>query len=116
MKRVDYKEIEPTLFDSGAAKGVAGRVVIGKGDGADNFCMRIFELQKDGHTPRHTHEWEHEIFFHSGQGEVFFDGKWLRVSSGTALLIPGKEEHQIRNIGEELLVFVCMIPSGVPEL
>lgn len=116
MKIANYKDIEPTLFDNGPAKGVAGRVLIGKREGAENFCMRLFELEKDGHTPRHSHEWEHEIFFHSGQGELFFDGSWIEVSSGTAVLIPGQKEHQIKNRGEAPLIFVCLIPSGVPEL
>ncbi len=116
MKIVNYKEIEPTRFDNEVAKGVAGRVVIGKADGADNFCMRVFELEGNGHTPCHTHDWEHEIFFHSGRGEVLSNGRWTPVSPGTAVLIPGNEEHQIRNHGDEPLVFVCLVPAGAPEL
>ncbi|MCP4118327.1 MAG: cupin domain-containing protein [Desulfobacteraceae bacterium] len=116
MKIVDYKDIEPTRFDNDVAKGVTGRVVIGKADGADNFCMRVFELGKDGHTPCHTHEWEHEIFFHSGNGEVLSEDQWTPVSPGTAVLIPGNGKHQIRNRGEEPLVFVCLVPAGAPEL
>lgn len=116
MKIVNYKEIEPTRFDNDAVKGVAGRVVIGKADGADNFCMRVFELESNGHSPSHTHEWEHEIFFHSGQGEVLSDGRWTKVTPGTAVLIPGNEEHQVRNRGEAPLVFVCLVPAGAPEL
>ncbi len=116
MKIINYKEIEPTRFDAEPAKGVTGVVAIGKADGAENFCMRVFELDKDGHTPRHTHAWEHEIFVHSGKGEVFCDGKWVSISSGTAIFIPGNEEHQIRNAGASPLVFVCLIPAGVAEL
>ncbi len=52
-------------------QNVAGRVMIGKEDGAQNFCMRMFEMGKDGYTPRHTHDWEHEIFVLVGKGEVF---------------------------------------------
>ncbi len=116
MKIVDYREVEPTRFDNGVAKGVTGRVVIGRDDGADNFCMRLFEVEKKGHTPRHSHEWEHEIFFHSGSGEVLCQGKWTPVSSGTAVFVPGNQDHQIRNTGQVPLVFVCLIPNGAPEL
>jgi len=116
MKIINYTDIEPTLFDNGAAKKVAGRVALGKADGADNFCMRVFEVEKNGHTPRHTHEWEHEIFFHSGIGEVLSEGKWTKVFPGTALLVPGNEEHQIRNQEDAPLVFVCLIPAGIEEL
>ncbi len=116
MKTIQYKDIKPVRFDNDAAKGVAGRVLIGKADGAHNFCMRIFELEKEGHTPRHTHEWEHEIFVHSGDGEVFIDNGWNPISPGTAVFIPGNLEHQIRTVGEAPLVFVCLIPAGVAEL
>lgn len=116
MKIINYKDIEATRFDNGVAKGITGRVLIGKNDGADNFCMRVFEVEKEGYTPRHTHEWEHEIFFHSGRGEVFSNGKWLPASAGSAVFIPGNEDHQIRNTGETTLVFVCLIPKGAPEL
>jgi len=66
MKIIQYTDVKPVIFDSGTAKGIAGRVVIGKNDGAENFCMRIFEVSASGCSPRHSHEWEHEIFIHSG--------------------------------------------------
>jgi quercetin dioxygenase-like cupin family protein len=116
MKITHYSDIEPTSFNGDAVKGVKGRVAIGKNDGADNFCMRIFEVEPEGYTLRHFHDWEHEILFFSGKGDVFSDGGWIPVSSGTTAFIPGNEEHQIRNSGNETLVFACMIPTGAPEL
>ena len=116
MKIASYRTAESKIFDGGAAKAVTGRVVIGKADGASNFCMRVFELGAEGHTPRHAHAWEHEIFFHQGDGEVFLGGEWRAVSVGDAAFIPGGEEHQIRNVGDGDLVFVCLIPAGFPEL
>ena len=32
--------------------------------------MRIFEVEPEGYTPRHAHDWEHEILVHSGSGQV----------------------------------------------
>ena len=116
MKIIHYSEAEPKHFNADHVKGVAGRVVIGKSDGAENFCMRIFELSKNGYTPRHSHEWEHEIFIHSGSGEVMSNGKWSPVGKGHIIFIPGNEDHQIRNAGQDSLVFACLIPSGAPEL
>ena len=116
MKITHYTDIEPTSFNGDAVKGVKGRVAIGKNHGAENFCMRIFEVAAEGYTPRHAHAWEHEILFFSGDGDVFSDGDWTPVTRGTTVFIPGNEEHQIRNSGDETLVFACMIPSGPPEL
>ena len=116
MKVIHYTEEEPKVFDQSPAKGVAGRVVIGKADGADNFCMRVFELSPAGHTPRHSHSWEHEIFVHTGKGAVLQNGQWVNIEQGDAVFIPGNEEHQLKNTGTDMLVFVCLIPSGVDEL
>ena len=116
MKVIDYHRIPDTRFDNDKAKGVSGRVIIGKADGAPNFCMRVFELDPGGHSPRHIHDWEHEIFFHAGTGEVLNDGSWTPVSAGSAAFVPGGTDHQIRNTGDEKLVFVCLIPAGAPEL
>ena len=116
MKVIDYHQAPMTRFDSDMVKGATGRVVIGKADGADHFCMRLFEIEKGGFTPRHQHDWEHEIFFHAGKGEVWQDGNWVPVSSGSVVFIPGNEEHQIRNSGDGNLTFICLIPSGAPEL
>ena len=116
MKVIRYSEANPKLFDDGNAKGVAGRVVIGKADGAPSFCMRVFEVAAGGQTPRHSHAWEHEMFFHAGEGEVLSDGNWTRVAPGTAVFVPGGAEHQVRNAGGVPLVFVCLVPSSAPEI
>lgn len=116
MKIVSTAAVEAVQFDSGIAKGVAGRVIIGQADGASNFCMRRFDLAPGGHTPRHAHVWEHEIFFHAGEGEVYRTGEWVRVGPGDAVFVPGSEEHQIRNAGLSPLTFLCLIPAGVPEI
>ncbi len=116
MKIREYSKIEPKKFESKETKGVTGRIAIGKAEGANNFCMRVFEVAPGGYTPRHTHEWEHEIFVHAGNGEFLNDGKWNPAKTGDAVFIPGNEEHQIRNTGKNLLVFICLIPSSAPEL
>ena len=116
MKPIHYTAVPATSFDNEQAKGVSGRVVIGKNDGANHFCMRIFEIKPDGHTPKHSHAWEHEIFFHSGEGETYGRGEWIPVKPGTVLYISPHEEHQIHNTGNEPLVFACLIPADAPEL
>jgi quercetin dioxygenase-like cupin family protein len=116
MKLIQYISVTPTHFDNNQAKGVAGRVVVGKADGANNFCMRIFEITPAGFTPKHTHLWEHEMFIHAGTGEIYSNGKWNPVRPGNVVFVPSGEEHQIRNTGKELLVLACLVPSIAPEL
>lgn len=116
MKIIHYTDIEAKVFSGDAVKGVAGRVFIGQADGARNFCMRAFELAAGGYTLRHKHEWEHEIFVYQGEGSLFRDGEWIPISSGNVVFIPPNEEHQMKNVGETPFTFVCLIPSGAPEL
>ena len=116
MKIIKYSDVEPLKINNDVARGVSGRVLIGKDDGAEHFCMRLFELSPGGYSPCHTHDWEHEIFIHSGNGEVLCDNEWQPIIKGTAVFIPGHKEHQIRNTGDVPLVFLCLIPSGVSEL
>jgi quercetin dioxygenase-like cupin family protein len=116
MKIQKYSDITPTLFDSESVKGVSGRLLIGKDDGAENFCMRMFELSKNGFSPLHSHDWEHEIFVYSGKGAVFNNGEWLNVESGYSIFIPRNESHQLKNTGDDPFIFVCLIPAGPPEL
>jgi quercetin dioxygenase-like cupin family protein len=116
MKIIKYTEIEPIVMNNESAKAVKGRVLIGKDDGADHFCMRLFSLGSGGFTPRHKHEWEHEIFVHAGSGRIFLGGEFQEVTAGTAIFVPGGEEHQLMNTGNEEFVFICLIPEGFPEL
>ena len=71
MRIKKYTDVEATYFDKPDIKGVAARVVIGKHDGANNFYMRIFAISPGGNTPKHVHAWEHEMFVHAGEGEIY---------------------------------------------
>lgn len=116
MKIMEYRTVTPTRFDNDQMVGVAGRVVIGTGDGARNFYMRLFEIAPGGHTPKHAHDWEHEVFVHSGKGECWHDGQWHPLKPGDVMFMPALEEHQLRNAGDVVFVFVCLVPSKAPEL
>ena len=116
MKALEYTDVKATDFNNGEAKGVAARVVIGKADGATNFCMRVFVIAPGGNTPQHSHDWEHEMFVHSGTGEIYGNGHWNPVKPGKVLFIPANEIHQIKNNGHDPLIIVCLIPSKAPEL
>jgi quercetin dioxygenase-like cupin family protein len=116
MRIKQYAEVEATHFDSREAKAVAARVVIGKKDDAQNFYMRVFTISPGGHTPKHTHDWEHEMFVHVGTGEIFGNGQWHPMKPGNVVFIPANEVHQMKNTGQELLVVVCLVPAHAPEL
>lgn len=106
-----YREVEPAPVTMTGAKDVTMRVVIGPKQGAPNFIMRVFEMRPGGHSPRHRHDYEHEIFVHRGTGEIFCDGKTYPVEPGHYAFIAPNLEHQVLNTGQEPLLFVCLIPN-----
>jgi quercetin dioxygenase-like cupin family protein len=116
LKIIHYEEAATKKYSGSEFQGVAGRVVIGKADGAKNFCMRVFELAPGGYSSEDSHDWEHEVFVYSGQGVVYNNGEWVPVQSGSVIFIPPNEKHQLKNTGHAPFVFVCLIPSGHPEI
>ena len=110
MKHTDYKDVPLEHFSGGGAKNAAIRWIIGERDGAENFAMRMIELEEGGHSPCHTHPGEHEIFVWRGKGELTIEGKNYPLEPGIAAFVPGGTEHQFINTGSEKLEFICVIP------
>lgn len=86
------------------------RVLVGEQTGAPNFVMRLFEVEPAGHTPRHGHDWEHEVFVLEGEGEVASSYQRLPLRAGSAAFVAPKETHQFVNTGARPLRFLCIIP------
>ncbi len=116
MKVMNYKDQAATLMNGETVKNVAARVMIGRNDGADKFCMRVFEIEKNGFTPMHSHDWEHEVFVHAGQGRVFIEDGWHDISAGSTIFVPPNVDHQFKNTSDDTMTFICVIPAGAPEL
>jgi len=114
-KVIDYLDITPTRFPAPAVD-TSGRVVIGKADGAVNFCMRVIEFAAGGETSLHSHPWEHEQFVHQGVGQIFIEDRWFDVGPGSVVFVPSGVTHQIKNTGDTSLLFVCLVPPFAPEL
>jgi quercetin dioxygenase-like cupin family protein len=104
-KRIKDTEVEEKDID-----GVLMKVLIGTEQGAPNFVMRVFDLEKDGHTAYHTHEWEHEVYVLEGDGAIIQKGVEFPIHKGSFALIKPEEEHQFVNKGGGHLRFICVVP------
>jgi quercetin dioxygenase-like cupin family protein len=110
-------DVEPIIYDDGGktVKGAHKRVLIGNKLGAPNFVMRLFTLEKDGFSPRHTHDWEHEVFVLKGKLEVFNGEEYVIAEEGDFVFVPPNVEHQFKNINDGESQFICVIPKSGGE-
>jgi len=106
MKVSNYLDIKPVQ----ALPGVVKREVINAGDGAPNFCMRVFEVEPGSSTPPHSHRWEHEVFVLSGRGVVISEKGETPIAKDSVVFVPPDEHHCFVNNGDEVLCFICLIP------
>ena len=95
------------------AKGAEMRLLISKADGAENFAMRMFELQPGGHTPLHTHAHEHEAFIVEENGVFICEGQEYEFGAEYVIFAPPNKEHRFKNTGDSVLRMLCLIPTSV---
>ena len=112
MKIEKSCNVNKSAVEIEGAEGVEIRWLISKEDGAENFCMRMFEIQPGGHTPLHTHPHEHEVFAIEGDGVFVYEGKEHKFGAEYVVFVPGGKEHCFKNIGESVLRMLCLIPAS----
>ncbi|MGC8668064.1 MAG: cupin domain-containing protein [Chthonomonadales bacterium] len=114
MKLVRSEAVAWKPVEQEQASGCSIRELITHRDGAPTFAMRQFEVLPGGHTPLHTHPWEHEVFILSGVGQVEMASGSVSFRSGDAIFVPAGELHSFCNTGSDPLRFLCMIPVQEP--
>jgi len=110
MKVVHCESVPLAAVQAEGAVGAQSRCLIGEQDGAPSFTMRQFEIAPGGHTPKHTHGHEHEVFVLEGTAVVLLGTAEHALRAGTAVFVPPNLVHQFRNTGSVPLKFLCLIP------
>ena len=95
MKFLHYQDVEAIDAEEDASK-LRVRWLITKEVGAENFAMRLFEMEAGGHSPFHSHPWEHEVFILEGKGLAVGEGEERKFRAGDA-----SSFLQMRNISLE---------------
>ena len=114
MLKKNYKEVErkeAILADGTKVDGIYLRWLIDENLGAKNFAMRRVEVNPGQRVPLHYHPEDHEIYVLSGTGKFYNDKEEVEVvNQGDFVYIPPNEKHGIDNLGEDELIFLCLIP------
>jgi len=117
MKVNRSEQIESQEVSMEGATGCSVRWLINQTDGAPNFAMRQFVVDPAGHTPKHSHPYEHEVYVLAGNGVVLEGNEEHPIAAGDFVYVGPDEIHQFRNTGSAPLTFLCMvphIPDGTP--
>lgn len=101
-----------TRLDLEGAKGVQKQIPISSADGTPTFSFRVFTIEPGGHTPHHTHPFEHLNYVIEGHGTVLGQDGEHEINQGDfAMILPG-ETHQYRNTStSQPLIVICAVPK-----
>ena len=112
MRVQNYQDIDLKEVEMEGATGCGVRQLVGKMDQAPNFAMRQFEVAPGGHTPKHFHDYEHEVFVLEGEGVVMDGDQEQPLSSGDVIYVAPHDVHQFRNTGDRPMRLLCRIPNS----
>jgi quercetin dioxygenase-like cupin family protein len=112
MKVNHYEAVPAKPVDMEGSHGCTVRWLLSQSDGTPTFAMREFEVEPGGYTPRHSHDYEHEVFVLDGNGVVFEGDTQHKLNKGDVIFVQPNEVHQFRNTGATPMKFLCLIPNS----
>ena len=92
------------------AKGIEMRLMVGRADDAPTFAMRHFTVEPGGHSPHHSHDYEHEVYIVGGTAKLENDGEFTDLKGGDVVLIKPNVLHQFVNNSDAPFQFLCFVP------
>ncbi|HOC70499.1 MAG TPA: cupin domain-containing protein [Candidatus Hydrogenedentes bacterium] len=108
VKHDSSMEFLPVTMEG--AMAVTMKIPIGRDDGSENMIMRLFRIAPGGHTPCHTHDYEHLVRVVSGRGTALDEsGAVHELALGQSVFICPNEKHQFANPYDVPFEFTCTI-------
>ena len=112
MNVTHHTDIEAKTVEMAGAHETKVRWLISQATGAANFAMRMFEIAPGGHTPRHQHDYEHEIYVLEGEGTVVDGNQQHPLTAGDVIYVNPHDVHQFRNNGTQVMKMLCLVPNS----
>jgi len=114
MKHFYYEDVP--LVDIGDEARDAKRRWLVDQDSGSIVSMMFVEVKPGGNTLRHSHPYEHAIFFLEGTGEIRDQNGVSPINPLEVIYIKPNELHQIRNTGDKTLKFIAVEPTQKKEI
>jgi quercetin dioxygenase-like cupin family protein len=113
MKITNLGTVEKVRMTMEGAKHTCKQIPISKSDGTPTVSFRVFTIQPGGHTPYHSHAFEHINYIISGNGAlVTKTGEEHPIKKGDFALLLPDEKHQYKNKSDsEPLLVICAVPK-----
>lgn len=109
------KDFNPAVRDDEGFRSVKFYPMLTAKDGTPTFAMRLFEIGPGGCTPKHRHDWEHEIYIIDGGGIAIKDDEKMEVEKDDFIYVEPSELHQFQ-AGENGMSIICVVPNrGQPS-
>ncbi len=115
---VNTTNVPIEVLDKKGAEKTQVQYLVDDRQGSDRFALRLYIVQKGGHTPLDQHPYEHHVYVMSGEG-LLRQSKQPNASlrtlkAGDTLFIPSNAIHQFSNNKDEPFTFLCV--KGNPKL
>lgn len=112
----DVREFDLDKLGKGSHR-VKVKYLLHAGVGAKRIQYRLFTIDAGGYSPLEKHAHEHEIYMLRGKALFKGGDKEVVCGPGDVVFIPSYEMHQIKNVGEEPVQFLCSKETHeLPEL
>ncbi|MEJ5307670.1 MAG: cupin domain-containing protein [candidate division WOR-3 bacterium] len=111
MKINNIDHVKKDIVTDDGVKNVERQIPIGIKEGSTRIIMRLFTVKPGGHSPLHTHDFEHLVKVESGKGIVVSSEGEREIGVGDFVYVEPNEIHQFKNPFEEDFKFICVIPN-----
>jgi quercetin dioxygenase-like cupin family protein len=112
MHLSSLKKAEKIKVAMEGAQNVYKQIPISKADGTPVFSFRVFTVEPGGHTPYHTHSFEHLNYIIEGHGTILAQDGEHEIKKGDFAMIHPGETHQYRNSStNKPLIMICAVPK-----
>ena len=107
------EQVKKTKPNMEGAKGVYKQIPISKENGTPTFFhSACFHQAPGGHTPLHSHPFEHLNYVIEGNGAVVAEDQEHELKKGDCVLVLPGETHQYKNTSaDKPLTLICAVPK-----
>lgn len=107
----NFNKLNANPIMSPEAKNAAMKVLVSPAEGWEGYVMRVVELEPEGYSPKHQHNWPHINYVIEGKGTIQIGDTLHPVEAGAYAYVPSNTLHQFSNTGGQTFKFICIVPE-----